>query len=82
MAERKPQFKPIEKALIENSAILKTSDDLTEEIKQRGFKVSESDILGSIWSLIRRGELNFDEMRKIQASANHPHRLYLLPREQ
>ncbi len=79
MVERKPQFKPIERVLIEKSAILRKPDDLIIEVEQRGFK--ESDILNSIWSLIARGHLDLDNMRRIQASANHPHQLYLLPKD-
>lgn len=80
MVERKPQFKPIEKVLIEKAAILRRPDELINDVQERGFK--ESDIRSSIWSLIARGHLDLDEMRRIQANASHPHQLYLLPREQ
>lgn len=77
MAERKPQFKPIEKALIENLATLKSPEALTEEFKEKGF--SRIELLDSVWALAARGHLEFDARRNIQVSKDHPHQLYLMP---
>lgn len=77
MAERASQFKLIERALIDSSAILRSPDELIEQMKERGF--SEIDTLETVWSLVRKGELNFDANRNIQASSEHPHQPYLMP---
>ena len=77
MSERKPQFKPIEKALIDSAASLKNPNELITELEEKGFR--ETDILGSIWALISRGHLDMDAGRRIQASPKHPHQLPLMP---